>query len=69
MSPHRDLRQAARAASPQGPQEDRRLKRTSWRRPQPIAAVAEQLGYSDAVHFSRQFREVVGCSPSRWRDG
>jgi len=34
-----------------------------------LAAVADELGYSDAFHLSRQFKAVVGCSPSQWRAG
>jgi AraC-like DNA-binding protein len=35
----------------------------------PLAELAEQLGYNDAFHLSRQFREVTGCAPSSWRQG
>lgn len=32
-----------------------------------IAAVARTSGFSDASHFSRRFRDVVGCTPTEWR--
>jgi AraC-like DNA-binding protein len=31
-----------------------------------IGAVAEQCGYSDVYHFSKQFKEVAGIPPSRY---
>lgn len=34
---------------------------------QTITAVAEQLGYSDPLHFSRRFRQLVGVSPRDYR--
>ena len=33
----------------------------------PIAEVAEQCGYDDALYFSRVFRRTVGVSPSKYR--
>ena len=33
----------------------------------PIAQVALDAGFADQSHCSRVFRELVGCSPSRWR--
>lgn len=32
-----------------------------------IASVANELGYADAHYFSRQFRQVIGLSPSAYR--
>ena len=32
-----------------------------------IKAVAAQLGFNSAFHFSNQFRRAVGCPPSEWR--
>jgi len=32
-----------------------------------IASVAEQVGYSDPLYFSRQFRHIHGTSPSEYR--
>ncbi len=32
-----------------------------------IGEIADQLGYDDAFHFSRQFREQTGRSPNAWR--
>jgi len=34
---------------------------------EPITAIADQLGFSDAFHFSKQFSRHSGCSPSAWR--
>lgn len=34
----------------------------------PIKRIAAELGYHDEFHFSRQFRDRVGVSPSEWRD-
>lgn len=33
----------------------------------PIAVIAEELGYNNASHFSRQFRSETGMSPSTYR--
>lgn len=33
-----------------------------------IQTIANQLGYSDVYFFSRQFRELTGLSPKRFRD-
>ena len=33
-----------------------------------VADVANQLGYSDAAHFSRAFRRVAGISPREYRN-
>ncbi|MFW5830501.1 MAG: helix-turn-helix transcriptional regulator [Planctomycetota bacterium] len=32
-----------------------------------LAAIARQLGYSDPFHFSRAFKNVIGLSPSAYR--
>ncbi len=32
-----------------------------------VAAVAEQVGYEDPLHFSRRFRKLMGCPPGRVR--
>jgi AraC family transcriptional regulator, arabinose operon regulatory protein len=32
-----------------------------------IGRIAAEFGYPDAFFFSRQFRAVMGCSPSTWR--
>jgi len=34
-----------------------------------IARIADDLGFSDAFHFSRQFKRSAGVSPSAWRAG
>ena len=34
---------------------------------EPIQTVAEQVGYSDAFHFSSRFRQALGMSPRAWR--
>lgn len=36
--------------------------------PRPISEIARAVGYADPLYFSRQFRSVHGCSPSRFRD-
>lgn len=33
-----------------------------------IGAIAQRLGYDDAPYFSRQFRQVIGMSPSAYRE-
>ena len=33
----------------------------------PMYAVAERCGYDDQNIFSRQFKQVMGCSPSVYR--
>lgn len=33
----------------------------------PLKRIAAELGYHDEFHFSRQFRNRVGTSPSSWR--
>jgi AraC family transcriptional regulator of arabinose operon len=35
--------------------------------PDPIKAIAKELGYSDPLHFSTRFRQVIGCSPRHLR--
>lgn len=32
-----------------------------------IRTIAEQVGYTDAGYFSRQFRQLYGLSPQQWR--
>lgn len=32
-----------------------------------LTRVAQDAGFSDGAHFSREFRRLVGVSPSRWR--
>ena len=34
---------------------------------QPVARIAEALGYPDPLYFSRRFRQCLGVSPSRYR--
>lgn len=36
---------------------------------EPVAAIAERLGYGDSATFCRQFRRQRGCSPGAWRGG
>ncbi len=33
-----------------------------------IKQIAESVGYSELSHFSRQFKQITGYSPSVWRD-
>ncbi len=33
-----------------------------------VGAVAQEVGYEDPLHFSRSFRKVMGCAPSRVRE-
>ena len=32
-----------------------------------IAQIADAVGFEDADYFSRRFRQIVGCSPGRFR--
>lgn len=32
-----------------------------------LTEVGERIGYSDLAHFSKQFKIVMGVSPSSWR--
>jgi AraC-like DNA-binding protein len=32
----------------------------------PLAGLAADSGYYDQAHLAREFRELAGCSPSRW---
>lgn len=32
-----------------------------------IAEIADQCGFVNQFHFSRKFKEILGCSPSTWR--
>ncbi len=34
----------------------------------PVSEIAQSVGYSDPFYFSRQFRSVRGCSPTRFRE-
>ncbi len=36
---------------------------------QKVEQIAEEVGYVDALHFSRVFKGVVGVSPRAWRNG
>jgi AraC-like DNA-binding protein len=44
-----------------------RLLLDDLRNGEPIYAIAERLGFSDAAHLSRLFRERFGLSPSEYR--
>ncbi|NRA40581.1 MAG: AraC family transcriptional regulator [Planctomycetes bacterium] len=33
-----------------------------------VAAISEELGYSDVAYFSKHFRELTQCSPSEYRN-
>lgn len=37
------------------------------RQGRPIAAIARQIGYEDAEHFSRRFKAHFGASPATYR--
>jgi AraC-like DNA-binding protein len=32
-----------------------------------VSQIAEEYGYTSLYFFSRQFRQVMGCSPSQWK--
>ena len=32
-----------------------------------IEQIAERCGYNNSIHFSRQFKQVMGVAPSKWR--
>jgi AraC-like DNA-binding protein len=36
---------------------------------QPVAAIAEHLGYADPAYFGKVFRQAAGCSPQQYRRG
>jgi AraC-like DNA-binding protein len=36
---------------------------------EPVAEIAEDLGYADATYFARQFRKAHGATPLAWRRG
>lgn len=36
---------------------------------EPLARIAEEVGYESEASFSRAFRRIVGVSPGAWRDG
>lgn len=44
---------------------ERWLRHTTW----PIEKIAHEVGYSDALYFSRVFRKVMGMSPTAYRGG
>ena len=33
----------------------------------PITFIADHLGFSSSQHFSNQFKDMTGCTPSEWR--
>lgn len=35
----------------------------------PVTEIAEQCGYDSAEHFSRQFKKIHNCSPTKYRKG
>ena len=32
-----------------------------------VSQISEEYGYASLYFFSRQFRQVMGCSPSEWK--
>ncbi|MDE3176142.1 MAG: GlxA family transcriptional regulator [Pseudomonadota bacterium] len=47
-----------------------RLEAGRWmleRTERPVADIATQTGFVDGAHFSREFRKMLGRSPSNWR--
>lgn len=46
----------------------RRLLASGRSPPLPIAEIARRCGYTDASHFSRDFRRCLGVSPAAWRE-
>ncbi len=43
-----------------------RAKRMLMANPRTVAEVAAACGYFDQAHLARDFRDLAGCSPSRW---
>jgi AraC-like DNA-binding protein len=35
----------------------------------PLSEIAMNCGFADQAHFSRQFRRMMGSTPSNWRRG
>lgn len=35
----------------------------------PVKAIAAEVGFPDALHFSARFRRAIGCCPTRFRQG
>lgn len=44
-----------------------RAQRILWNTEAPLKTVAQQLGFTDAFHFSKTFKRIFGLSPSRFR--
>lgn len=50
---------------------DRRMAETCFllqKTDQPVDAIAQAVGYQNAVHFFRQFRQYHGTTPQAWRN-
>lgn len=44
-----------------------KAKQRLWTTEEPLRAIAESLGFSDAFHLSKSFKRLVGMSPSDFR--
>lgn len=44
-----------------------RAQQILWNTDEPLEAVAQQLGFTDAFHFSKTFKRVTGVPPSVYR--
>ncbi|MBA4386506.1 MAG: hypothetical protein C0404_00915 [Verrucomicrobia bacterium] len=45
-----------------------RAKQRLWTTEEPLRAIAESLGFSDAFHLSKSFKRLTGMSPSDFRN-
>jgi len=44
-----------------------RAKQRLWTTEEPLRAIAESLGFSDAFHLSKSFKRIAGMSPRDFR--
>ncbi len=43
------------------------LKMMSSQKVLPLTTIAEKVGFTDLAHFSKQFKEIEGVCPSKWK--